>query len=476
MPPNNVDRALAAPVGEIGPSLLGLREDQWFDRKSNKTSPKGLGPALIAFANSEGGTIVVGLSAGRVEGTKAVAGNLNSFRQAPFDFTVPPVHATFQEVACINDSGEPDSLVVIRVDPSEGVHETQDGACYLRVGDESRKLFFAQRRELEFDKGQSQYDGTPIPEVGIYDLNSDLVDFYREHAGATGDRETLFKARSLLTYRDELTVAGYLLFADYPQMQLPQAYIRILRFLTSKRGTGAELGLEAGSDFRIEGPIPSAIEEAHTKIEELLPRRRALTDSGLFESQATIPRAAWLEGLVNAVIHRSYSLSGDHIRVEIYPDRIEIESPGRFPGLANPDSPMEISRFARNPRISRVCADLGLAQELGEGIKRIFNEMRRVGLTDPVYKQSQGSVRLTLLALPRLDEHLVARLPRGSQRVLELMRGAGRGLSTGDIAEGLDLSRPATLIRLRALEAEELISWSGKSTNDPRAVWLLTEG
>ncbi len=55
------------------------------------------------------------------------------------------------------------------------------------------------------------------------------------------------------------------------------------------------------------------------------------------------------------------------------------------------------------------------------------------------------------------------------------MRGAGRDLSTGDIAEGLDLSRPATLTRLRALEAEDLIRWSGKSTNDPRAVWLLTE-
>ncbi len=168
-------------------------------------------------------------------------------------------------------------------------------------------------------------------------------------------------------------------------------------------------------------------------------------------------------------------MSGDHIRVEIYPDRIEIESPGRFPGrLANPAAPLEISRFARNPRIARVCADLRLGQELGEGIKRIFAEMRRVGLTDPVYKQGQGSVRLALRAIPRLDPHMAARLPRGSQRVLELMRGAGRDLSTGDIAEGLDLSRPATLTRLRALEAEDLIR-SGKSTNDPRAVWLLTE-
>jgi ATP-dependent DNA helicase RecG len=113
-------------------------------------------------------------------------------------------------------------------------------------------------------------------------------------------------------------------------------------------------------------------------------------ERGLFEAQPIVPRDAWLEGVVNAVIHRSYSLAGDHIRVEIYPDRVEIESPGRFPGLANPASPLLISRFARNPRIARVCADLRIGQELGEGIKRIFEEMRRVGLTDPVYKQGGG--------------------------------------------------------------------------------------
>lgn len=475
MPANNVDRALAEPAAAVGPALLALREDQWFDRKSSRITPKGLGPALVAFANAEGGTIVIGLRDGLVEGTRAIDARLNAFRQAPFDFTVPPIRATFHDAACVNERGEPDTLLVVRIDPSERVHETQDGECYLRVGDESRRLSFGQRRELEFDKGQSQYDGTPVVGVGLYDLKSDLIEYYREEAGSTGDRESLFNARSLLTRRGELTVAGYLLFAPYPQQELPQAYIRILRFLTTERGTGARLGLEEGSDFRIEGPIPEAVEQATSRIEELVPQRRALAESGLFEGRPTIPRAAWLEGLVNAVIHRSYSLSGDHIRVEIYPDRIEIESPGRFPGLANPAAPLEISRFARNPRIARVCADLRLGQELGEGIKRIFAEMRRVGLTDPVYKQGQGSVRLTLLAIPRLDAHMAARLPRGSQRVLELMRGAGRDLSTGDIAEGLDLSRPATLLRLRALEAEELIRWFGKSTNDPRAVWQLTE-
>ncbi|TCC48053.1 MarR family transcriptional regulator [Kribbella pittospori] len=475
MTSNEVDRALASAPEEVGPKVLALEEDQWFDRKSSKIAPKDLGPPLVALANAEGGVLVIGASKGKVDGIRDYSGRLNAFRQVPMDFTNPPVRARFEQVRCVNDKGENDTLLVIRVDPSERVHETQSGECYLRVGDESRKLTFAQRQELEFDKGQSQYDGFPVPDLGIEDLDQTLVENYRDKTGAKLSATKLFAARSLLTLKGELTNAGYLLFDEHPQTLFPQAYIRVIRFLTPERGTGARLGLEEGEDHRIEGAIPWAIQEASRVIEALVPRRRSLTEQGIFEGRPIVPKDAWLEGLVNAVIHRSYSLAGDHIRVEIYPDRVEIESPGRFPGLANPDRPLEISRFARNPRIARVCADLRIGQELGEGIKRIFDEMRRVGLSDPVYKQGQGSVRLYLRAIPRIDERTAARLPSGSQQILDLMRSSERELGTGDIAEAMGLSRPATTSRLRALEKEGLIRWSGKSPNDPRAVWVIED-
>ncbi len=101
--------------------------------------------------------------------------------------------------------------------------------------------------------------------------------------------------------------------------------------------------------------------------------------------------------------------------------------------------------------------------------------MRRVGLGDPIYKQSSGSVRLVLAAVPRLDPRTAARLPRGSQRVLDMLRTAESGLGTGDLADALGLSRPAMITRLRALESEDLIRWIGKSKKDPRAVWTLAE-
>jgi ATP-dependent DNA helicase RecG len=440
-----VDAALALPREQVGPALLALAEDQWFDRKSARIAPRDLGPPLTAF------------------------------RQAAIDFTVPPTRVSFSEAGCVNNRGDNDYLLVIRVEPGERVHEVVNGDCYLRVGDETRRLNYRQHQELEFDKGQSQYDGFPCQDVTIGDLDGAFIEDYRQSVGA-GSAESVLRARSLLTRDGAVSNAAYLLFGRHPQDIFPQAYVRVIRFLTNERGTGARLGVEEGADRRIEGPIPRCIDEAAAVIDELLPRRRYLGSSGRFEAHPIVPRDAWLEGLVNAVIHRSYSLAGDHIRVEIYPNRIEMESPGRFPGLANPAKPLEITRFARNPRIARVCADLRIGQELGEGIKRIFDEMKRGGLTDPVYKQTSGSVRLELAAIPRLDPRLVARLPSMSQVVLDALRSADRPLSTGDIAEIAGMSRPAVAIRLKALEAEELVQWSGKSVKDPRAVWILTEG
>ena len=162
---------------------------------------------------------------------------------------------------------------------------------------------------------------------------------------------------------------------------------------------------------------------------------------------------------MNAVIHRSYNISGDHIRVDIFDDRVEIESPGRFPGLVDPRDPERITRFARNPRIARVCADLRFGQELGEGIRRMFEEMNLAGLADPGYAQTAGSVLLTLSARA-VDRELERRLPESARDILRLIRDAGRA-STGDVVAVTGESRPVVLRHLRALRDEGLIDWVG---------------
>lgn len=204
------------------------------------------------------------------------------------------------------------------------------------------------------------------------------------------------------------------------------------------------------------------------------PIRRALSNEGLFANMPLVPEDAWLEAIVNAVVHRSYSLAGDHIRVEIFDDRIEVMSPGRFPGLVAISDPQHATRFARNPRIARVCADLNFGQELGEGIKRIYEEMRLAGLGDPLYRQSSGAVHLELSGVPA-DRQLDALLSFDTREVVAALREAKR-LSTMEVADRIGLSRPTTLKRLNAMKSADLVEWVGKSPKDPRAYWRLRSG
>ena len=473
MSSNQVDRALNAGLEEAGAALCSIPEDQWFERKSVRVAPKDFAAALVAFANAEGGVVVVGLHDGRVEGTKDRPTAMNSLRQVPLDLTSPSVRTHFTQVSVRNEHGEVDTVLVARVEPGEQVYELTNGDCYLRVGDESRRLGFSQRQELHYDRGLASFDGQISPVMSVADLDDELVRSYRDSAGASGTNTRLLRSRGLVDESGRVTNAGVLLFHPHPEDHFPQANIRIIRYRDIERGTGSRLTLDDARDARVEGPIPTAISDAANLIREWQPRRRALSSDGRFSGVPLVPEDAWLEGLVNAVIHRSYSMAGDNIRVEIFPDRIEIESPGRFPGLADPNRPLEISRYARNPRIARVCTDLRISQELGEGIRRMFDEMRERGLTDPAYLQTQGSVRLLLSATSSVDPEVLSRLPRNADKVLQALRRAAQPLGTGDVEELVGQSRPTVLRALSALREEGLVVWTGKSSRDPRATWAI---
>jgi ATP-dependent DNA helicase RecG len=463
------EQALARPEPERGRALLMLPEDQWFDRKSARIAAKDLADAMIALANAEGGTIVIGLSDGRVEGIDgAPVGRVNEWQQAALDFTVPAVPCRSRVVDCVADDGTANRLVVFVVETSSQVHANRRDEVFLRVGDENRRLTFAQRQELLYDKGQSTYESTTVAGADLADLDDDLLRSYAETVNHP-DRMRLLSARGLLGRSGELTAAAVLLFAREPQRWFPEASVRVLRYRGTERGTGARQQLL--HDRRIDGPIPRQIGSARAEILEHLPTRRALGRSGRFERVGLVPQDAWLEAVVNAVVHRSYSASGDHVRVEIFDDRVEVDSPGRFPGIADTSDPLHVTRFARNPRIARVCADLAFGQELGEGIRRMFEEMRLAGLADPEYVQTSGSVRLTLSSTA-VDRELEARLPPGSRDLVRMIREAGR-ISTGELVEAAGRSRPVVIRQLNALRDAGVVRWVGNSPKDPRAYWTL---
>lgn len=88
-------------------------------------------------------------------------------------------------------------------------------------------------------------------------------------------------------------------------------------------------------------------------------------------------------------------MSGSYIKVAMYDDRLEIESPGKLPNIVTLDNIRE-TRYSRNPRISRVLTDFGWVRELNEGVKRIYSDMEDFFLEDPIYSEPDQAVKLVL--------------------------------------------------------------------------------
>lgn len=461
------------PNEEIVHLLLSRREDQWFDRKSSATSARKLADLIVGFANAEGGLVALGLGDGRVEGVNDVRPRVNDWRQAALDFTRPPVRHAVEEVPCNNHRGEADVIVLVEVESSERVHTNASGDTYLRVGDENRRLGPLESQELRYDKGESTFDGSPV-DATVDDLDASLVATYVERVRARGDLESVLLARGLATRRSGVvrpTIAGILAFGKTPQRSLPEAFIRLLRYQGSSRETGARANVIR--DRRLEGPLSKQIADARRLLRRWLPEAVRLESEGTFARATLIPEFAWLEAVVNAVTHRSYSIGGDHVRIELFDDRLEVESPGRLPGLVRLEN-IRSTRFARNPRIARTLSDLGYTRELGEGVNRMFEEMSRVGLPDPVYAQGPASVHVVLLADP-LAGRILDRLPPGSERFVEYLSRAGR-VTTTEAVELLQASRPTVLRYLHDLAEHGFVDHTGTSLKDPRGYWRLRRG
>lgn len=450
--------------------LRSVPEGQWLERKGSRVRGRAIGDVMVGLANAEGGLICIGIADGTVTGIDGDARLINEWRQAAIDFTVPPIRHTFELVEATSTEGLPDHLVLIEVQASDRVHETRAGETFLRVGDENRKLGPFQIQELRYDKGESTFDGDAT-RTRLSDLDDKSVGRYARAVRAGERAEVALRARGMTVAddtEDVPTVAGLLVLGRDPQAIMPEAFLRLIRYQGTTRETGARSNITR--DVRIDGPLPRQIVEGRRVLRRWLPRATRLGTRGTFAATTIIPEPAWLEAIVNSVIHRSYAIGGDHIRVELFDDRLEVESPGRLPGLVRPDN-IRTTRFARNPRIARAMADLDYGRELGEGVDRMYHEMERAGLPDPILHPGPASLRVVFLADP-LAARVLARLPAGSERFAEHLARTGQ-VTTIEAVDLLGVSRPTALTYLRRLADADLIEAVRMSPNDPRGFWRL---
>ena len=472
MVPNMIDEVLGRDVESRTQLLLSRKEDQWFDRKSINISPKKLAETLVSFANAEGGVAVVGLSEGKIQTVEQFADHANTLRKTlSADYLEMPFPSHVEELEVTDKEGVSGHILVFHVQPGSRLFRTAAGTVFVRKGDSNLAQKHNEVRELEYARGISVFEAEPCA-VKIDELNHEYLQNFIEATGATQGAEHLLRSRGMITDSGALTNAACLLFAEEPSRYIPGSEIRVIRYEGSEQLTGENQNIIF--DKRTNLPIPQAIDQALEWVENCIPKRKALGTAHKFVNIPLAPKAAWAEGVVNAAIHRSYSFIGDHIRVEIFDDRLTITNPGsfRFNGDHYPNA-LEIARYARNPRIARTCTDLGYSQEIGEGIKRIYDEMRSAGLTEPMYEQPPMHVKLTLPFIARISHEQSDNLPRQASRILMALRALGGKGGTAELADQAGISKPTTRRTLQALMDQGLIEWEGKSPKDPRAFWVL---
>ena len=449
-------------------------ENKYFDRKSARIRVSDLAPHISGFANADGGTLVIGISdkTMELEGINSVGEEkINNLINAPKDGCKPMPKYQEEFLEITNSKGDPDR-----------------DKTYLRIGDKTREMLGDNLRNLEYSKSARHYEDEINTDIKISDLDSELISAYKEHVGAEDlTTEQVLRARGFIKEHDGkeyLTNAATLLFAKNIQQYYPNCRIRFIRYDGSFAKVGTEINIIR--DYSIEYPLLRIIDEAKSFIATQLREFTALDpNTGRFQIVPEYPEFAWLEGVVNAVTHREYAMSGNFIKISMYDDRLEIESPGKLPNVVTLQN-IKNTRYSRNPRISRVLTEFGWVRELNEGVKRIYSDMARFFLDEPVYSEPEESVRLVL------KNNIVMRTMRQKSRtknsignnvwdqlddiergILTFLMGRGKA-KRSEIESYVGKATRTVTIRLNRLMEQDLIIATGNK-HDPNRTYELKQ-
>lgn len=466
--------------------ILASDESHYFDRKSARIRPKDLAKTIVAFANAAGGKVAVG-----VENDKTISGfnyseacSIDAYELVNITECLPSPAMNAERIPVRNSKNEKDEVLLLDVEASTDtvIRRKSDGAVFLRQGDKSQQLNDQQIRALEYDKNQRLFEDELVEGSSLEDLDHHVMDRYKTLLATDASDEQVLRSRGFMK-GDQLTKAAILLFSEYPGKYLPQARVRVLRY----EGTQLEPGrnFNVVKDVTFEGSIPRVIEGATELIRNMLREFQYLDDDGMFQVIPEYPEFAWVEGLVNAVTHRDYAFAGDYIRISMYEDRLEIQSPGRLPNIVTLDN-MRETRYARNPKIARTLTEFGWVRELNEGVKRIYSEMQALFLNDPEFSEpSDSAVRMVLknsitsrvlrrgdAVVDGIGEDVYRELNEYERAAMQYVFGKGR-ITTRELAERINRSTVFSSRTLKLLASKNLLAWHGNNPNDPSQYYSL---
>lgn len=416
--------SLPAPPKALINNLLNRTESRHleFKRVSGKMVGKVL-ETVCAFANTAGGMLVLGIADAKefagderlfgIEENPEAVDELQRKLHTEFQPSIDSV--TTRRIPCMACNGiakgKAAHLLLVQVKRSNAVHSIVNGSTFVRMEASNRPMTASEITELSYQRGIRSAANEPVP-VALDRLQTHAWQRFVQGRGAlTGSfAEQLLRIGLAEKVNGQVQPrrAAVLLFADEPGGLLAawdaRADVRVMVYDGKRISTGATPNLRKPAKT-IRGPLIDQIDATIRLVLDELAQGLTLSSSG-FKTVHAYPERVVKEAIVNAVVHRDYHLNRD-IFVRIFDDRIEVESPGLFPGNITPFNIARAGSKARNPLIASNLREFPVAPNIdaGEGVKMMFSEMAAADLYPPQYRESMStaveSVTVTLLNAKR---------------------------------------------------------------------------
>ena len=380
-------------------NILALVEDHFNDLKSVRIKPATLQKAFVSFANSDGGDLYVGVEDPATDGERIVGyetiEQANDVIHVLLEETNPSIENVELEFIDFSERGY---ILHISIPKSTKVHYTARGECFIRVNARKKRIQGERITQLSYMKGVFQYEKQPVEHLELDDiLQSPYLSSYIKRVKSRLAPEEFLRKQRLLSKVNNgqryPNVGCILLFDEEPQASLDtRCAIKLYRLRTTEAEYRREQ-LESMPNT-LTGPIEQQIITLIKQLDDMLTGATYREGDNLVK--LAYPAEAIKEIIVNAVIHRDYSLNDD-IHVRVYDNRIEVQSPGKLPGYITVNNIYD-ERYSRNPNIVRMLHNLPdpLNHDIGEGLNTARNELRKAGLVPPAIEELENAVLVTI--------------------------------------------------------------------------------
>jgi ATP-dependent DNA helicase RecG len=382
--------------------LSTKQEDHFFDRKASAIKGAKLQKIVVAFANADGGETYVGITDEKDEPDAAKrwtgAQHIEDYNQH-IQALIEVQPALPMDLTFLKAEGKHGYVLRIQVEKSQAIHKTSDGTVYERKGAQSLPVTDPTRiTALSFAKGAVSYEDSSLDNAVAEDVVDapHLSEFLADYSPSTDPLELALNKNLIDRRSFKPKVAGVLLYSAEPASLMPKkCSVRIVRYETKEDDPERD---HLGPIESVEGPLYQIIHRTVKRVTEIMSSINVWTTDGP-KAMAYPPETLW-EILVNAIIHRDYSMSDD-VQILIFDNRIEVLSPGRLPAFVTKENILDV-RYARNPRIVGMLSRYKTPpnKDIGEGLNTAFQKMKEWRLRSPEIIDEGNYVRVVIPHTP----------------------------------------------------------------------------